>query len=1391
MPAKPSPPSRIPICGIGASAGGVDALQQFFGAVRDNLGLAYVVILHLAPDRKSELPTIIGRCTKMPVLQISDHQKVKLEPDHVYVIAPDRRLEITDTSVAASSFEQPRGQRAAVDLFFRSLAASHGDGYAVVLSGSGMDGAVGARAVKESGGVVLVQDPREAAHPDMPRAAIATGAADVVLPARELAERLAELSHSKPKILPAVQAAEADDAIAEDEQRAFRSVLEVLHKRTGHDFSKYKRTTVLRRLSRRMQLSHQITIADYLAYLRANAGEAQSLFDDLLISVTTFFRDAETWSALQTQVIGPLVENTQADEQIRAWVPGCATGEEAYTLGILFHEEFERRNVHRNLIIFASDVDETALASAREGLYPHAIAADVSEDRLARFFRSDDDHYRVITAIRDNLVFANHSILRDPPFSRLHLISCRNLLIYLDREVQEQVMGVFHYACREPGHLLLGAAEMADEELFEAVDKKHRIFVTRPRTDGRAVLPEILAAPAGRRVQFVHESRPASKSNAGEIHFAALEAVAPPSVLLDDRWNVLHLSASASRFMQQGGGAPARRLTELVRPELRDELHALLHRTAEASDPQLSPFVPVAFNGGAAHRIAILAQQHSRNEGGRSNVLVTFLDGGALTGEPAAIEREPSNDLVRDLREKLRHAEQRIQSMRDDHLLTNEDLRAANEELQSLNEEYRSTTEELETSKEELQSINEELQTVNLELKLKLEEVSRAHDDVENLMSATNVATLFLSEDLRIKRFTPELGELFNVKVRDQDRPIGDLTHSLDYEALEEDARRVLALGAPIERETHAANGRIYVARLSPYRTRGGNEIEGVVATFIDVTAIKKVESALRDSEQKLESELAVMRRLHQMTSAVSAASSMNDALELILQAAIEMHHADMGNVQMFDRDSRRLRIVAHRGFTPAFLERFRSVGEDDASACGRALRCRRTAPIPDVIEDAAFAPFRDIAAAAGFRAVLSTPLIARDGELVGILSVHFREPRVFSHRDEQLSDLLAHHAADLVFSRAQQDRLSAQAQELLEQDRHREEFLAALGHELRNPMSAMQSALALMAAPDERSKRALGVLRRQIHHMTRLVNDLLDITRVKHGKLHLEREPLDLGPCVLSALDTIRTQAESKGLQLRHELPDKSISVQADSERLAQILDNLLRNAVAYTDAGTITVSVRLEATHARITVRDTGTGIDQHDANALFKPYQQREDGRRSGGLGLGLTLVKGLVEAHGGTIGFHSDGRDKGSEFSFTLPLAKTAPMDGHAAPITPLTSRRILVVDDQRDVADMFAALLEQLGQEVTIAYDGATALSLAREVRPQVAFLDLSMPGMNGPDLAHALREDFPNGDLTLIAVTGFGTNHPAARSAEFDHRLLKPVTADSVSALLNSLPPQI
>jgi two-component system CheB/CheR fusion protein len=833
---------RIPlIVAIGASAGGIHALQSLFAALPPDTGAAFVVVVHLDPEHRSEMPAILRTRTQMPVVQVGEH--TKLQANHVYVIPPDRRLQMIEHEVSAMVFDEPRGQRSPIDLFFRSLAEQLGDGFAVILSGAGSDGAIGVRAVKESGGIILVQDPNEAEYASMPRSAIATGVADFVLPTRDIGKRLIDLIRIK------TNAVVPDIRNFDEEQ--LRRILANLRVRTGHDFSKYKRSTVLRRIARRMQVVRADDLKEYYNVMRDSPEEGQALLGDLLISVTTFFRDAGSFEKIAKDVIPNLFQNRETDETIRVWVCGCATGEEAYSFAILLLEEAARHPIRPPMQVFGSDLDSRALAAAREGRFPLAIEADVNEERLRRYFTREGEHYRVRQEVRDLVLFAVHDLLKDPPFSHVDLVSCRNVLIYLDRELQEQVCSTFHYALNPSGYVFLGASETAENPpgLFRAIDRTARIYQSTALSGDKPRLLPRLLGPARVREQIVQLGRTMSPTVAlGEaaMHRRALEQVAPPSMLIDESHRVIHLSESAGRYVMPSGGPLSGDAVDLVRPELRFELRSALNRVFEQREPTLSLPVLVRFNG-APHRVHLQVKPVIESGGAEPRTaIIMFIEGESVDEPLPTADRKDDNETVRRLTQELELTQTRLRTVREESDAANEELRAANEELQSINEEYRSTSEELETSKEELQSINEELQTVNSELKLKLEAISRAHSDLQNLVAATEIGTLFLDSRLRIKRFTDRVTDLFRITLSDEGRPITDFAHQLEYEDLVKDARAVLADLTPIRREIRSRNGRWYDTRLRPYRTVD-DKIDGV-----DISERHQVEQQLRESERRL-----------------------------------------------------------------------------------------------------------------------------------------------------------------------------------------------------------------------------------------------------------------------------------------------------------------------------------------------------------------------------------------------------------------------------------------------------------------------------------------------------------------------------------------------------------
>jgi two-component system CheB/CheR fusion protein len=864
----------LPMVGLGGSAGAIPSLQAFFASMPPRSGMAFVVVIHLAADRESSLPEILSRSTRMPVTQVTETAKV--EPDHVYIIPPGKAIQSANGHLHCTDLTPDRGRRVAVDLFFRTLADTHGPrASAVVLSGADGDGAIGLKRVKERGGLTIAQDPDEAEFDSMPRAAIATGMVDWVLRLADMPARLASYHEILPRLrLPDEQgelslgpAAPSGDEL----EATLREILAYVRAQTGRDFSYYKRATVVRRIARRMSVNSIQALPEYLAFMRTHPGEAGALVKDLLISVTNFFRDRDAFDALAEQIPGLFVDKGPNDA-VRVWVAGCATGEEAYSIAMLLTEHARTLDAPPALQVFATDLDEEAIRVGRDALYPAAIGADVSEERLRRFFTKEHRGFRVRSEIRELVLFAVHDLLRDSPFSRIDLVSCRNLLIYLGRDAQARAFETFHFALRPGGRIFLGAAETPDlrDDLFSAVDKKHRLY--EPRRLGR---PSLLAPLGGqsslaRSLEMQDLSRggpvlPQGRSVPGrvptawtrpspgdlgatswrELHLRLIERLAPPSIIVNDSCGIVHLSESAGRFVRFAGGEPSLDIVSAVLPALSVDLRTAIVRAREAQTSVESPPIPVELDGSPVQVVMRVSRADDLAAG---FLLVTFearpVDPARLNGASAS---PPPSSRERELERHIEELKWHLRDVSESSETTTQELKANNEELQAMNEELRSATEELETSREELQSINEELTTVNQELKSNVEELGRSNADLQNLMASTAIATVFLDRELRVSLFTPSAVPIFHFIASDIGRPLSDLSPRIDYAEMSADAHRVLDELMPVEREVHAGNS-VFLSRCLPYRG-GENRIAGVVFTFLDITARKAVEEALRESE--------------------------------------------------------------------------------------------------------------------------------------------------------------------------------------------------------------------------------------------------------------------------------------------------------------------------------------------------------------------------------------------------------------------------------------------------------------------------------------------------------------------------------------------------------------
>lgn len=728
----------MPMVGLGGSAGGIPALIEFFKQMPAESGMAFVVILHLSPEHESTLPAMIARATKMGVVAAADGMKV--EPNRVYVIPPGKHLTSVDGHLRLTELEPERGKRVAVDLFFRSLADTHGPhAAAIVLSGADADGAVGIKRIKERGGLTIAQDPEEAEYHGMPQSAIATGMVDWVLRVSEMPARLLDyIEHERRLQLPpeeGPQPAKAPRTTRDETEAALREVLGFLRARTGRDFSYYKRATIVRRIARRLQINGIEDLPGYLSFLRTHPGEAGALLQDLLISVTNFFRDREAFAAVET-LIPELFRDKGPGDFVRVWSPACATGEEAYSLAMLLLEHARTLDSPPGIQVFGCDLDEGAIQMARAGIYPETIAADVSEERLRRFFVKEHRGYHVRREVREVVLFAAHDLLKDAPFSRMDLISCRNLLIYLNREAQKRALDIFHFALRPEGVLFLGTSESIEEgnTLFTVLDKKHRIYRHRPvqraelpvpigqgtlmralEAQERAHAGPILPGKSFGRASEVAGALPAPAPHAGsaalgELHFRLLERLAPPSVIVNADHEIVHLSEHAGRFLELPGGEPTNNLLRVVHPMLRVELRSALFQAAESGSEIEVPRVAIETDG---RRRAVNLRVAPARELAPGFLLVVFEPTDEEPGEPRKTPLAEPEPVVRQFEREIEVLKGRLRDTVEQYEASTEELKASNEELQAMNEELRSATEELETSREELQSINEELSTVN------------------------------------------------------------------------------------------------------------------------------------------------------------------------------------------------------------------------------------------------------------------------------------------------------------------------------------------------------------------------------------------------------------------------------------------------------------------------------------------------------------------------------------------------------------------------------------------------------------------------------------------------------------------------------------------------------
>jgi two-component system CheB/CheR fusion protein len=1323
--------STFMVVGIGASAGGLEALEQFFDHLPKRPGMAFVVVQHLSPAFKSLMDELLSRHTSLPIALAEEGMLV--EPDHVYLLPPKKELIISDGRLMLHERQQELSLP--IDVFFRSLARDCGQrAVAIVLSGGGSDGSRGARDIREHGGLVIVQDVDSAQFDGMPKTALDAGVADWMLPPGEMPQVLVD--HAARLSTPGALSDVAP------KPTGINAVYKMLQDEFGIDFTHYKPSTVTRRIERRLSLAHSLDMDEYVDRLRDQRDELDVLYRDLLIGVTRFFRDQKAFELLEQQVLPDLI-SACTDVPLRLWVAGCATGEEAYSFAISIQDLMSKLNLpERQVKIFATDVHRGSLERAGRALYERDAVANVSRERLERYFVRIGDSYQVIPDLRQMVVFAAHDVIKDAPFTRMDLVSCRNLLIYLQPNAQQRALSMFHFALNRGGALLLGPSESTSTlgRDFDTIDKHWRIY--RKHSDRRVPTDTRIPAPMRSEPKTalvpMEGAERYSLSQLLGTYDAMLDQVMPPSLLVSDRGELIHTWNGASRWLRMRDGRQGLELLEMLDPELKMIMAPGLKRA-------LSEGGPIVFNGvrlnldgeERLHRLTLRRVQSRR--GGTQHVLVTCeplqaavqLDGAPLRAAKAQAGGESQFDVDQISREQLTTLEAELNHTRENLQAAIEELETSNEELQASNEELQASNEELQSTNEELQSVNEELYTVNSEYQRKITELTELTNDMDNLLSSTDVGTIFLDRQLRIRRFTPQIAETFDLVAHDVGRSIDTFAHKLQYPELMQDLKRVRANAEPIERELHGPDGKVFFLRVLPYRSKGA--AEGVVLTLIDMTGMKAAEDALFHERYLLNSLLSMVPdaiyfkdrggRIIRANHALAERLGVSDPRDLIGKVPFEVPERALA-LSLHAEDE----AVLNTGEAEHYKLEQRSEREWDL--------------------------------------VTRLPLRDAHNEIVGLIAI------IRSVTEQKLAE--------------------AKIQEAV---RRRDQFLAMLSHELRNPLGAMVTATNLLKNKQETMEmraKLLHVLERQSQQMAHLLDDLLEASRVTQNKIELRREVVDLRDAVGQAVDALRAPIAERSLRFTCSLPDEPLYVNGDPTRLQQIHVNLLSNAAKYTEpGGEVELSVVREDEHAVVRIRDSGAGIAADMLESVFELFVQsnRTLDRSAGGLGVGLTLARSLVSLHGGSLCACSAGEGKGSEFTVRLPLVAAAPIPAETeAPARTRRTRgkKVVVVEDSEDSRELLCEFLKRAGYECHPAESGPAALELIERERPDIAVMDVGLPDMDGFEVARRVRQQPSIARTVLIALTGYGraSDLETSRQAGFDLHLVKPVRLEQLLSAL-------
>jgi two-component system CheB/CheR fusion protein len=1329
----PAEPTRI--VGIGASAGGLESLEHLFAEMPPDTGMAFIVVQHLSPDFRSLMDELIARHSEMPV-RLAENG-VLVEANHIYLMPPRKEMIIRERRLILTDKDPTQGLSLPIDQFFRSLAQDQGpQAVAIVLSGSGSDGSRGIIDIKRGGGMVLAESVASAKFDGMPLSAQATGVVDDARTPRDLARILCGL--------PPLEAVDDTEPLSEDP--AMDATLRLLRDQFGIDFSLYKTSTVARRIQRRVDLLRVDSIAAYVEQLHADADELNTLYQDLLIGVTQFFRDPEAFETLEREVIPQILERVPPAQELRLWIAGCATGEEAYSLAMMFYEQLAARQRPINLKILATDVHPASLEFASAGIYGDDQLSNVTPERLERFFTRRSSGYQISQELRQLIVFARHNVLKDAPFTKMNFISCRNMLIYLQPQAQRTVLSLFHFGLSTGGVLFMGASEspgaLSDE--FTPVDDHWKIY--RKRRDVH--LLSQVRLPLGRRPTGRRTAVPIDlprSSGADPLILATydqlLDEFMPPSFLIDEQRCLIDSFGGAERLLRVRRRRISTSILDLMEGELRTVVAGAIQRAFKEQTRIEYTGVRIGDADGE-RRCTITVRPMTHPRTGVRNLLITFGDT-AEAQRPSDTPAQPLETVSVDKasHERMKTLETDLAYTRETLQATIEELETSNEEMQATNEELVASNEELQSTNEELHSVNEELYSVNAEYQQKIAELKELNTDMQHLLEGTDVGTLFLDRDLRIRRFTPRIASVFHIVEHDVGRQIGDFSNNIERDTMMQDIERARRDGTTLEVEVRDTAGTPYFLRILPYRltsakdddpARRSREPEGVVLTLTDISALDKARS-----------------KLAQMSAIVE---SCDDAIVgKALDGTITSWNLGAERLYGYPADEavgKNVRMLLQASADNEFQHHLERIRRGEKVEHFHSLRVRKDGTPIEV-------------------SLTISPIWDHGSHLVGVSAI----------------------ARDITPLMSAQRELELAA-------KRREQFLAMLSHELRNPLAAVLNATHLMEEAKfelttlEKCHRIIG---RQASHMARLLDDLLDVSRITRGKFDLRKHDLDLRGAIDAAIESTRPLLEERKIDLHVVVPDTAIPVRGDTSRLQQVVANLLSNAATYSPkGGWVELRVEHDDRRVELNVADRGVGIEREMLGKIFELFVQADQriDRPRGGLGVGLSLARSVIELHGGTIEAHSDGAGQGSRFVVRLPVQSNAIREPIALPARPTRRCRLVVVEDQPDSREMLRVLLEKRNHIVIEAADGAHGIEVIEREHPDAALVDIGLPVLNGYEVARQIRSRKYLDDVVLIALTGYGASGDvsAAREAGFDFHVCKPAELARIEELLAHVP---